>query len=125
MTPLEKLLADLERLEKDATPGPWTTEQNPMWDGTQIPQLTSYIEGCVGRTDLGCKNEAELIVLMRNNATLLVSALRECIAALEVIERRPDLPNPEKDADWKNCMKWSSKGARACLDKISKLGGEG
>lgn len=35
--------------------------------------------------------------------------------ALEVIARRPDLPNPERDADWKNCMKFSSHEAREAL----------
>jgi hypothetical protein len=35
--------------------------------------------------------------------------------ALEKIAKRPDLPNPEKDADWKNCMKNSSYEARKAL----------
>lgn len=27
----------------------------------------------------------------------------------------PDLPNPDRDADWKNCMKWSSHEAQEAL----------
>lgn len=35
--------------------------------------------------------------------------------ALERISKRPDLPNPDRDADWKNCMKWSSHEANEAL----------
>lgn len=34
---------------------------------------------------------------------------------LKKIAKRPDLPNPERDADWKNCMKWASHEAREAL----------
>lgn len=41
-----------------------------------------------------------------------VAKLREI---LERIAKRPDLPNPERDADWKNCQKWSQHDAREAL----------
>jgi hypothetical protein len=44
------------------------------------------------------------------------------VEALDKIANRPDLPNPECDADWKNCMKNSSYEARAALAKWN--GGE-
>lgn len=37
------------------------------------------------------------------------------VKALEKIAKRPDLPNPERDADWKNCMKWSAYEAQQAL----------
>lgn len=42
------------------------------------------------------------------------------LEALEIIAKRPDLPNPERDADWKNCMKWSSHEAREALSKFKE-----
>lgn len=41
--------------------------------------------------------------------------------ALEIISKRPDLPNPDKDSDWKNCMKWSSHEARQALKEVEAL----
>ncbi len=38
--------------------------------------------------------------------------------ALEKIAKRPDLPNPDRDADWKNCMKASSFEAAEALAHI-------
>jgi len=35
--------------------------------------------------------------------------------ALRNIAKRPDLPNPERDADWKACQKFSSHEAREAL----------
>ena len=46
----------------------------------------------------------------------------ELVAALEIIAKRPDLPNSERDADWKNCMKWSSYEAREALSKFRNEG---
>ena len=37
--------------------------------------------------------------------------------ALRKIAKMPDLPNPERDADWKNCMKWASHYAREALNQ--------
>lgn len=37
------------------------------------------------------------------------------VRALEKIAARPELQNPERDADWKNCMKWSSHEAKEAL----------
>lgn len=41
------------------------------------------------------------------------------VKALEIIAKRPELPNPERDADWKNCMKWSSHDAKEALQRFS------
>ena len=41
--------------------------------------------------------------------------------ALENIANRPNLPNPERDADWKNCMKWSSHEAQEALTALDAL----
>lgn len=43
------------------------------------------------------------------------------VDTLEEIAKRPDLPNPERDADWETCMKFSSHEAREAL----KAYGEG
>lgn len=40
---------------------------------------------------------------------------------LEKIAKRPDLPNPDRDADWKNCQKWSAHDAQECLVALSEL----
>ena len=58
---------------------------------------------------------------------LMAQALRESWRqrdryreALERIAKRPDLPNPERDADWKNCMKLSAAEARAALKETDR-----
>ena len=40
---------------------------------------------------------------------------RGLVEALEKIAKRPNLPNPERDADWKSCMKWSAHEAQEAL----------
>jgi hypothetical protein len=47
-------------------------------------------------------------------------AREHAIPALTNIRKRPDLPNPDKDADWKNCMKWSAHDAKEALEKMPK-----
>lgn len=42
------------------------------------------------------------------------------IEALELIASTPSLPNPERDADWKNCMKNSAYTARAAIAQYNK-----
>lgn len=39
--------------------------------------------------------------------------LKAALNCLDTIGRTPDLPDPERQADWKNCMKNSSYNARA------------
>jgi hypothetical protein len=51
-----------------------------------------------------------------------IAEVAPLVEALDKIANRPDLPNPECDADWKNCMKNSSYEARAALAKWN--GGE-
>lgn len=57
--------------------------------------------------------------------TLIRAATAKCdcdglVEALEKIAKRPDLPNPERDADWKNCMKWSAHEAQQALAAYKK-----
>lgn len=53
----------------------------------------------------------------------LIECLEYAHAVLENISHRPSLPNPDKDADWKNFMKWSSAEAKEAIEEIeSKLG---
>jgi hypothetical protein len=42
--------------------------------------------------------------------------------ALELISKRPNLPNPDRDADWKNCQKNSSFEAKEALAILSQYG---
>lgn len=51
------------------------------------------------------------------------AALAEVREKLGAIAKRPDLPNPDRDADWKSCQKWSSAEAKDCLALLDKLGG--
>lgn len=44
--------------------------------------------------------------------------LTECAAALEKFARRPDLPKPNRDADWKNCVLWTQTEAKELLTKL-------
>lgn len=46
------------------------------------------------------------------------------INCLNLIAKRPDLPSPDRDADWKNCMKHSSYEAQVALADINKLAEE-
>lgn len=62
--------------------------------------------------------------IARIDTTILPNALSviaKCKVALEIISKRPDLPNPERDADWKNCMKWSAQEAAEALTEILKF----
>lgn len=43
---------------------------------------------------------------------------------LERIAKCPDLPNPDRDADWKNCQKWSSCYANQALTALTTYMGE-
>lgn len=61
--------------------------------------------------------------------TLIRAATSKCdcdglVEALEKIAKRPDLPNPERDADWKNCMKWSAYEAQQALAAHKQKGKE-
>jgi hypothetical protein len=58
---------------------------------------------------------ARTIILEYDRLRASLAAARE---ALERIAKRPDLPNPERDADWKACMKLSAQEARAALTSI-------
>lgn len=51
----------------------------------------------------------------RNDATKarhLRTKLRIALDCLDRIGKMPDIANPERDADWKNCMKHASWDAR-------------
>lgn len=73
-------------------------------------ELTKDDENILREWDAVLGNLPELI------RTLLEDRKR-LIEALELIKNRPDLPNPEKDADWKNCMKNSSYDASKAIEE--------
>ncbi len=50
--------------------------------------------------------------------------LREVREIISIIAKRPDLPNPHRDADWKNCQQWSSHDAMIALAKLDSLLGK-
>jgi hypothetical protein len=50
---------------------------------------------------------------------------QEMARALEQIAKRPDLPNPERDADWKNCQLWSQHDAKKALTAYREATSEG
>lgn len=54
----------------------------------------------------------------------LLAALSMQREALEKIAKMPDLPNPDRDADWKNCMKWASHYATEALTATLNLTGD-
>jgi hypothetical protein len=65
-----------------------------------------------------------------NAASVQASPATSCksceglVEALEKIAKRPDLPNPERDADWRNCMRWSSHEAQVAISEHRKNMGE-
>lgn len=65
-------------------------------------------------------NACEYDSLKKENKAKLEAA-EKMAAALEKIAKRPDLPNPERDADWKNCQKLSSHDAEVALQNWKKV----
>lgn len=62
----------------------------------------------------------DYLVLHDKDIEIVKAALKQrdpqgLVVALRKIASRPDLPNPERDADWKNCMKWSAHEAQQAL----------
>jgi hypothetical protein len=57
-----------------------------------------------------------------SGATLRKPEWEKVCRVLEVISRRPNLPNPERDADWKNCMKCSSHECRELIAELKAAG---
>ena len=53
----------------------------------------------------------------------LLGVIDSLHGALEGIAKRPDLPNSDRDADWKNCQKWSSHEAKQALTLSAPLAG--
>ena len=48
-----------------------------------------------------------------------VDVLEKVVKLLENISKRPNLPNPDRNADWKTCQKWSSHEATEALALLS------
>jgi hypothetical protein len=113
MSQLEKLLADLERLEKEATDYALNSSGDVFMPLTAengiplIPQKRSPIP--MSKADLN------FYTFSKCNAPLLVSALRECIGTLEEIRLM------SADTDGQAGYLFQLR-ANACLDKISKMG---
>ena len=58
---------------------------------------------------------------LHSHLNQLEEAAREMAEALKRIANRPDLPNPDRDADWKNCMQTSSHEAKEVLAKYQSI----
>lgn len=50
-----------------------------------------------------------------------IEQMKPLVEALRKIAKMPDLPNPERDADWKNCMKWAAFYAQEALAAFPHL----
>jgi hypothetical protein len=79
-----------------------------------IPWLLTQLDRAEAERD-EAQAGARTIILEYDRLRASLAAARE---ALERIAKRPDLPNPERDADWKACMKLSAQEARAALTSI-------
>lgn len=70
---------------------------------------------------------AEIKYPKRKNKRALqqpASADLEAVRKLaQTIADRPNLPNPDRDADWKNCQQWSQRDAREILAILNRCGG--
>lgn len=107
-------LAELKALRENASKEFEHTEDGRLFVDND-PQFWAY--------DMQ-EDDSKFIAAAANNWVTLIECLELADAVLKNISNRPSLPNPEKDADWKNCMKWSSAEAKEARAEIeSKLGG--
>jgi len=109
MTRIEKIKALCEA----ATKGPWV--DNDRFVGTS-KENDDILSGCHFNENEARAN-AHLIAQSRELVPELISLVEVMAGALDNIAKSPDLPNPDRDADWKNCQKWSSYEAKAALAK--------
>lgn len=76
---------------------------NPARQPGQDAYVSSYIAGAWDAYKAAHEEAKELVV--------------ELVNVLQKIASRPDLPNPDRYADWKNCMKNSAYEAKKLLTK--------
>lgn len=50
-----------------------------------------------------------------------MNEIKQIREILESIANRPNLPNPERDADWRNCMESSSYEAKQALKALNRM----
>ncbi len=76
----DELIETLERLEKEATPGPWEWEGRTVSDGhVFIPECSSLGDTCIQLTHdyEGYAHDCDLLAFLRNHLPALISALKE------------------------------------------------
>ncbi len=92
MTPTPEILAEFERLEKEATPGPWCAHPNGTslwqgdeWTGNQLGARQRHICNATGTQEQHVV-DLELLCEARNHLLALIAAARELRAAQETIK---------------------------------------
>lgn len=98
-----KVLDELERLSKAATPGPWKTEaterENSDWVHFNYKSLHGYVLSVYGSHITANKNDAELIAAMRNSIDALINVARAAQMHIEYLEKEKKnqfiVPEPE------------------------------
>lgn len=121
----------------------WNTRPTPPADAQDRPQGRFYVEydefiGDVvgyyttreGKRGVVLQQIGTKIVHVYGESRIIVhkdvavdtpNAMEKVKQLLEGIAKRPDLPNPDRDADWKNCQKWSSHDAKQAIDLITAV----
>lgn len=118
--------AQIRALIARTTEGPWVLNKHPTSSSIgNIDTLTSYGTGDIATTwnDNNHLANADLIARSRQLVPELLDLLEGMGEALRKIAKRPDLPNPERDADWKNCVKWNAHEAKEQLTKFDAWNG--
>lgn len=82
---------------------------------TAIDALEYYAERFKNARGSQIKAHVALAGLRSLRYQPAVNGLDKVREILERIAQRPDLPNNDRDADWKNCQKWSQADAREAL----------
>lgn len=90
MTALPLWVERARYLRLNATPGPWTYEEDEYSEGFKVPQLISIQEGCSGTTDFRDKEDAAFIASapttqerMERALEIALEALCMCLGRLE------------------------------------------
>jgi hypothetical protein len=97
----EEVLAEIERVESEATPPPWSAESWGEYGHVHIA-----CEGCGGKDDHLLPEDAWLIALLRNRAPALVSELRRLRERLREVEGENEtmkalIPPPKPEPKWR------------------------
>lgn len=117
-------IEQLKELCAKATPGPWNVDYSyisPTYVRAENGHLitSSYVVN--DETTMPYSHNTQLIAASRQAVPALIALVEEMARALEEIVKRPNLPNPERDCDWKNCMLWRSYEAREALSAYEKF----